>query len=46
MQVVAVPGLPRIDQSSNLAQLICDATLSWPDGGTSLDDGDLSLIHI
>ena len=44
MQVVAVPGLPRIDQSSNLAQLICDATLSWPDGSGALQDGDVVVI--
>jgi len=44
MQVVAVPGLPRIDQSSNLAQLICYATLSWPDGSDCLQDGDVVVI--
>ena len=44
MQVVAVPGIPRIDQSSHLAQLISAAQLSWPDGTDSLDDGDVVVI--
>ena len=44
MQVVAVPGIPRIDQSSNLAQLICDATLDWPDGSDCLQNGDVVVI--
>jgi coenzyme F420-0:L-glutamate ligase/coenzyme F420-1:gamma-L-glutamate ligase len=44
MQVVAVPGLPRIDSSSNLAQLIFDASILWPDHTSGLTDGDIVVI--
>ena len=44
MQVVAVPGLPRIDHTSNLAQLICDTAFTWPDGTSGLHDGDVVVI--
>ncbi|MSW95150.1 MAG: coenzyme F420-0:L-glutamate ligase, partial [Actinobacteria bacterium] len=44
MQVVAVPGLPRIDSSSNLAQLIFEASIHWPDGTAGLTDGDIVVI--
>ena len=44
MQVVAVPGLPRIDSSSNLAQLIFDASIHWPHDTTGLADGDIVVI--
>ncbi|MEI7453076.1 MAG: coenzyme F420-0:L-glutamate ligase [Actinomycetes bacterium] len=44
MQIVAVPGLPRIDSSSNLAQLIFDSLIQWPDDTTGLTDGDIVVI--
>ncbi len=44
MQVVAVPGLPRIDHTSNLAELIHHATITWPDGTSGLHDGDVVVI--
>lgn len=46
MQVVAVPGLPEIDERTDLAALLRDAltTLTWPDGTRGTRPGDILVV--
>lgn len=46
IQVVGVPGLPRIGPADDLAALIDAAQphIDWPDGTTGLRDGDIVVI--
>lgn len=46
LQVVGVPGLPRIAPGDDLAALIGTAAsaIRWPDGSTGLADGDVVVI--
>lgn len=46
MQIVAVPGLPRFDQTVDLAATVAAATvdLRWPDGSRGLADGDVLVV--
>lgn len=46
LQVVGVPGLPRIAPGDDLAALIAEAAarVAWPDGTRGLADGDVVVI--
>lgn len=46
LQVVGVPGLPRIAPGDDLAALIAEgaAQVAWPDGTIGLTDGDIVVI--
>lgn len=46
LQVVAVPGLPRIAPGDDLDSLIAAAVsgLAWPDGSAGLADGDVVVV--
>lgn len=46
LQIIGVPGLPRIAPGDDLATLIADAcrTASWPDGTSGLADGDIIVV--
>lgn len=46
LQVVGIPGLPRIAAGDDLAQLIAEAVaeVAWPDGSCGLASGDVIVI--
>ena len=44
MQVIALAGLPRISAGDDIAALIAASSVEFPDGGTTLRDGDVIVI--
>jgi coenzyme F420-0:L-glutamate ligase/coenzyme F420-1:gamma-L-glutamate ligase len=44
MQVIALAGLPRISAGDDIAALIAQSTVEFPDGSASLRDGDIIVI--
>jgi coenzyme F420-0:L-glutamate ligase/coenzyme F420-1:gamma-L-glutamate ligase len=44
MQVIALAGLPRISAGDDIAALIAGSAVEFPDGSTSLRDGDVIVI--
>ena len=46
LQVVAIEGLPRIQEGDDLAQMIIDACgdLEWPDGSSGVASGDVFVV--
>lgn len=46
MQVVAVPGLPEVDEQTDLVGVLRDglAAASWPDGSTGAAAGDILVL--
>jgi len=44
VQVIALTGLPRIGAGDDLASLIAASSVEFPDGTTSLRDGDIIVI--
>ncbi len=44
MQVIALAGLPRISAGDDIAALISQSSIEFPDGSTELRDGDIIVI--
>jgi coenzyme F420-0:L-glutamate ligase/coenzyme F420-1:gamma-L-glutamate ligase len=44
MQAIALAGLPRISAGDDIAALIAASSVEFPDGGTTLRDGDIIVI--
>ena len=44
MQVIALTGLPRITAGDDIAALIASSSVEFPDGATTLRDGDIVVI--
>lgn len=44
MQVIALAGLPRISAGDDIAALIAASSIEFPDGATTLRDGDVIVI--
>jgi len=44
MQVIALAGLPRISAGDDIAALIAASEVTFPDGSTTLRDGDIVVV--
>ncbi|MHB1067354.1 MAG: hypothetical protein ACYC2Z_08005 [Candidatus Nanopelagicales bacterium] len=46
LQVVPVPGLPRIEPGDDLGALVGEAlgSIAWPDGSAGPKDGDVVVV--